>query len=109
MHIAAMILGILGGLSLLGVSFLGASLGSLGDSQGLVIVSWAIPIIAFIGAGVVMKNGMIGGILLLVSGAGVLAVIGVNTFGIFFAILLVIGGILGTLSGQKGGAATPSS
>lgn len=39
MHIAAMILGILGGLSLLTVSFLGYSLGAVGESTALQVYS----------------------------------------------------------------------
>ena len=104
-----MILGILGGLSLLGVSFLGFSLGAVGGSSALQIFSLAIPILAFVGAGVVMKNGVFGGILMLTSAAGVLLTIGMNVFGIFFSMLLIIAGALGVMSaqGKKTTAANP--
>lgn len=95
MHIAAMILGILGGLSLLGIALLGSALGGIGGSPLLVIISWVIPILAFVGAGVVMQNAKLGGILLLISGVGVLLVIGFNPIGILFSILLLIAGGLG--------------
>ncbi|MDN5753446.1 MAG: hypothetical protein L0H15_09220 [Nitrosospira sp.] len=101
MHIAAMILGILGGLSLLGIALLGSALGGIGGSPMLVLISWVIPILAFVGAGVVMQNAKIGGILLLISGAGVLFIIGLNPIGILFSILLLIAGGLGLGSLQS--------
>lgn len=95
MHIAAMILGILGGLSLLGIALLGSAIGGVSGAPLLVIISWVIPILAFVGAGVVMQNAKVGGILLLISGAGVLFVIGLNPVGILFSVLLLVAGGLG--------------
>ena len=101
MHIAAMIFGIIGGLILMGIAFLGYSLGSLGKSTELQFISVAVPTLAFLGAGIVMKNGIFGGILMLASAGGVILIIGNNPFGIFLSFLLTIGGLLGIFSGQR--------
>ena len=101
MHIAAMIFGIIGGLILMGIAFLGYSLGSPGKSTELQFISIAVPALAFLGAGVVMVNGFFGGILMLASAGGVILVIGNNPFGIFLSFLLIVGGLLGIFSGQR--------
>jgi len=106
MHIAAMVLGILGGLSLLGMSLLGVALGAGAHSTALQVFSLAIPIVAFVGAGLALKNGMVGGILMLASAAGVLWVVGLNAFGLFLTMLLLVGGVLGLASRQTGGRGT---
>ncbi|MDG4554859.1 MAG: hypothetical protein P9E24_11560 [Candidatus Competibacter sp.] len=101
MHIAAMIIGIIGGLSLMGFAFLGHIIGSLGKSANIQILSLGIPVLAFVGAGVVMKNGIFGGILMFTSAGGIIYVFGNNTLGIFLSLLLMIGGLLGIFSGQR--------
>lgn len=102
MKVGALILGIIGGLIALTIGYLGFSLGSLanaGQPSGagtvLQLVSVGIPVIALIGAGVVMSKPALGALLMGLSAFGLVFVLGFNFFSMIPVVLLVIAAILG--------------
>lgn len=107
MQVAAMILGILGGLFGLSIGMFGAGLGSLasaaGDSggSGLAIVSLLIPIAGLIGGALVKVNHVIAGVLMGLSVLGMGALFGVHMFTAIPLALSGVGSLLAFLSGNE--------
>ncbi len=101
MTIASMIIGILAGLGLLGWGLFGYALGALGtmagvSDEGLVkLISVVVPIAVLVGAGIVMKKPLIGGILMLGGAIIILGFIGLNVVGEYIAVPALIAGLLG--------------
>lgn len=91
MRIAALILGLIGGLILLLYGLVGyglATLGSLGDYQ---ILSVVIPLACLAGAGIAMVNAPLGGAMLAASAAGTVWILGFNIVTVFPVALAGLG------------------
>ncbi|HEY55620.1 MAG TPA: hypothetical protein G4N91_05065 [Dehalococcoidia bacterium] len=114
MQIAALLLGILGGLweLIIGISAVAfggwiSEAGGFGDLGGAVIGIGVVIIIlalcGIIGGGIVMVNAKAGGILILVAALGmvILAVFGPHWASIIPAIALITGGVLGLLASKE--------
>lgn len=108
MKIGALILGILAGLGLLVYGALGFAVGDLATAVGetetggmVKIVSIGLPIVALVGAGIVMKNAKLGGLLMIASGIGVLLFIGAHAFSWYLTVPLFIAGGLAILAGKE--------
>ncbi len=106
MTIASMIIGILAGLGLLVWGLFGYSLGALGTMAGVPdgglvkLISVVVPIAVLVGAGIVMKKPLIGGILMLGGAIIILGFVGFNVVGEYIAIPALIAGLLG-LAGMR--------
>lgn len=108
MAIAAMILGILSGLGLLGWGLFGYFLGGLvswaGDSAGglqMKLVSMVVPVAVLVGAGLVLKKPVVGGVMMLGGALVILFVVGFNAFGGYVAVPALIAGILGIAGARE--------
>jgi branched-chain amino acid transport system permease protein len=97
MRLGAMVVGILGGLSALGIGVFGYLLGSLvtaggGDAGGaLKAISIIVPAMGIVGGAIVMTTPLLGGALLLLSALALLALLGFNAFTMASVLLLAIG------------------
>lgn len=66
-----------------------------------VVTSIGLPIVALIGAGIVMNKPMLGGIVMIVSAIGVFWLLGGHGFSLYLAAPLLIAGGLGVLGGRE--------
>jgi hypothetical protein len=100
MQVAALILGIIGGLFALLVGLWGYGIGGIASATGegsggiYQIVSMAIPIAALVGAGVSLTSPIPAGVLLLGSAVGIVAMFGFNFFTAIPCVLTGLGGVL---------------
>ena len=101
MKVGALILGILGGLVSLSIGFIGYGLGSMtSGGGGLQFFSIALPIVALIGAGIVMSKPVVGAGLMAAAAVGLILVLGFNFFSLIPVILLGLGALLGFMESQ---------
>ena len=94
MRIAALILGLIGGMILLFYGLIGygiATLGSLGDYQFLAV---AIPLACLAGAGIAMVHAPLGGAMLAGSAVATVWVLGFNIITVFPVALAGVGALL---------------
>jgi branched-chain amino acid transport system permease protein len=105
MTLAAMIIGIIGGLSALSLATFGYFVGSLfvtagakDFATGLQLAAVITPILVFSGSGLVRLNSVVGGLLLIASAGVVLGLLGVNFLSLGTVILLGVAGTLGLLA-----------
>jgi hypothetical protein len=107
MAIAALILGIVGGLLGLLLAVFGYGLAAIAGAAGasgaglfkfLVIV---IPVASLVGGGMAIAKPLIGGILMLISAVLVLALFGFNFFTFLSVVLSGVGGILALIASQS--------
>lgn len=101
MAISSMIIGIISGLFLLGWGVLGYFIGAAAGSGGIEFFSIAAPLAVLVGAGIVPKKHLVGGILMLVGGCSILFIIGLNAIGGYFAIPALVAGGLGIWAEQS--------
>ena len=102
MKIAALILGILGGLVSLSYGLLGFGLGSIVQGGGgLKFVSIAVPIAALVGAGLSLSKPMVAAILMGASAVVFVLVIGFNVFSLVPVLLLGLGALFAFLGAQE--------
>ncbi|MEM7169963.1 MAG: hypothetical protein AAF530_07315 [Pseudomonadota bacterium] len=108
MKLGALILGILAGLGLLLYGSFGFALGDLATAMGeretgtlLKVVGIGLPIVALLGAGLVMKNAKLGGLLMIASGIGVLLFLGTHGFSWYLTVPLFIAGGLAFFAGKE--------
>lgn len=100
MRIGSAILGILGGLIALIIGVLSFFVGDLGQTLGIEgsivrqVLSLVLPIAALLGGGIVTRWGLLGGILMVISAAGILIVLEISVFSLITAIPIGLGGIL---------------
>jgi hypothetical protein len=115
MKIGSLILGILGALFALGLAFVeDLAGGSIGIAPGnnevvsvLEVLSIALPIVALIGAGIVMAMPMIGSALMALVAIALVFITDFNFIALIPVILLVIGALLGFLGSAQPNAAQP--
>ena len=107
MRIGALILGILGGLAALTLGILGFLIGTLaeadksGDSEGLIIYSVVLPIVALVGAGVVTAKPVLGSVLMALVAVMICLLIGLNILSLAPVSLLSVGAFLGFFSRKE--------
>jgi hypothetical protein len=101
MLVGALILGILGGVFGLGVGLFGYALGGIAGQGLFQLVSIAIPIVSIVGGGMAKAKPVIGGILMLLSAAGMIWLFGFNFFTAIAIILSGIGGALALLAASE--------
>jgi len=97
MKIGATVTGVLGGLTGLAIGIYGVLLGGLtigtgGDIGNLKAVSVIVPLIGIVGGGIAMASPLIGGLLLLISAASVLAMLGISYVSMVPVVLMLVGG-----------------
>jgi hypothetical protein len=95
MRVAALIFGILGGIIALAIGQLGFALGSLIGFQELKALSFIVPVVALIGAGVVLPVPLLGAALMALSGIIFILILGFNFFTFIPVVLLFIAAGLG--------------
>jgi hypothetical protein len=95
MKVGALIFGIIGGLIALLYGIVGYGFGGLAHSSGLAIISIVIPIVALVGAGMVMQMPAIGALLMALAAVGFIFVLGFNIITLIPVVLLAIAAILG--------------
>ena len=105
MKIAALILGIIGGLSALTIGAYGYALGNLfvfvsGGNFGssIVAASVLLPVLALVGAAIVLTHPIPAAILLIGSSAGIAGILGLNFLSVTAVLLLAIAGGTAILS-----------
>ena len=109
MRVGALIVGIIGGLIALTYGLLGYGLGSLADAgeagagSGMKIVSIGVPILALVGAGMVMAKPVIGAVLMGASAVVVVLLLGFNFFSLIPVVLLGVGALLAFLGAREVG------
>lgn len=112
MKIGSAILGIVGGIIALIIGVISFFVGDLGQALGIEgsavrqVLSLALPIAALLGGGIAPKSGLAGGILMLISAAGILIVLEISVFSLITAIPIGIGGVLALVS-MMGSKETP--
>lgn len=94
MNIAALVVGLIGGLISLLIGFGGFLLGGAFDAKGLMVFSLLIPIIGLVGAGFALSRHHLGGALMLLSAVAGFAVFGVHILSILPGALLIVAGLL---------------
>jgi hypothetical protein len=101
------VLGIVGGTVALIIGAVSFFIGDLGESLGISdsvtrqILSLVLPIAALLGGGIAQQRGVMGGVLMLASAAGILAVLNIDVFSLITAIPIGLGGAL-ALFGSMG-------
>jgi hypothetical protein len=107
MAIAALILGILGGLFGLMLALFGYGMASIAGAVGIggaaffKLIMIIIPIAAIVGGALSIAKPLIAGILMLVSAVLVLLVFGFNGFTFLSVLLTGIGGVLAIVASQN--------
>jgi hypothetical protein len=101
MKVGALILGILGGLIALLYGFAGYAFGGIGGSLGLQIVSIAVPIVALVGAGMVMQKPVIGSVLMALAAIVLVLLLGFNIASLIPFVLLGIAAFLGYMGSRQ--------
>ena len=110
MKTGSAVLGILGGAIALIIGVVSFFVGDLGQTLGIEgsaarqVISLALPIAALIGGGIAPRSGVVGGLLMLVSAAGILIVLEIGVFSLITAIPIGIGALLafiGSVTAQK--------
>lgn len=101
MRIAALILGIIGSFVLWWATFWIAALGGLGGSSGLVVVGYAIPIAALVGACLAIKYPGVAAALQLGAVLVFWIIVGVGPVSIGFSALVIIAGVLALFGRQE--------
>ena len=99
MRVGALIVGIIGGLIALVIGQLGFALGSLIGFSQLKALSVILPIIALVGAGMVLSKPLIGAAMMALAGIVFIAILGFNFFTFIPVLLLFLAACLG-LAGQ---------
>lgn len=100
MKTGAAVLGILGGAIALIIGVVSFFVGDLGQTLGIEgsvarqVISLALPIAALIGGGIAPRSGVVGGLLMVVSAAGILIVLEIGVFSLITAIPIGIGALL---------------
>lgn len=108
MRTGALVLGIIGGLIALAYGLLGFGIGSLADAgeagsgQMLKLFSIGLPVAALVGAGIVKAKPEIGAVLMAISAAGFVLVLGFNFFTLIPVVILGLAALLGFMSMQAG-------
>lgn len=109
MRVGSMILGIVGGLVALLYGVFGYAVGGVFDvgeaeaGAAARTLSVALPVIALVGAGVVMSRPLLGAILMAVAALAIVINFGVGVLSLIPLVLLGIGAVLGFLSLSEGG------
>lgn len=104
MRIGSALLGVLGGLVALIIGVISFFVGDLGQTLGIEgsvvrqVLSLALPFAALLGGGIATKSGLAGGILMLISAAGILIVLEIGVLSLITAIPIGLGGILALIS-----------
>lgn len=107
MAIAALILGILGGLFGLLLALFGYSMASFAGALGasgvgfFKLLSMAIPVASFVGGGLAITKPLAAGILMLVSATLALLLFGFNFFTFLAVVLSGVGGVLALVASQN--------
>ncbi len=107
MKIAALIFGIIGGLLALLFGVLGfglgglANLGEAGAGTFLRLLSVGLPILALVGAGIVINKPTIGASLMALAALLFVLILGFNFFTLIPVVLLALGALLGFLGSQQ--------
>lgn len=107
MQVAALVLGIIGGLFGLLIGLFGYGLGGLARASGaggagaFQLVSMALPIAGLAGAGMAMVNPVPAGALMLLSALGMLALFGFNFFTAIPCLLIGLGGTLALVAASQ--------
>ncbi len=99
MRVGALIIGILGGLIALVIGQLGFALGGLIGFPQLKALSVILPILALVGAGMVLPQPLIGAALMALAGIVFIVILGFNFFTFIPVILLFLAAGLG-IAGQ---------
>ena len=100
-------MGIIGGLVALLYGLLGYGLGSLADAgqagsgASMKALSLGLPIVALIGAGMVMAKPIIGAVLMGIAAIALILILGFNFFSLIPVVLLGLGSLLGFLGSQE--------
>jgi hypothetical protein len=112
MKVGALVLGIIGGLVALLYGLVGFGLGSISNAvganggAGLKVVSMGLPVMALVGAGMVMAKPFVGAVLMAIAAVGFVLILGFNFFSLVPVVLLGLGALLGFL-GSRDSATTP--
>lgn len=107
MKVAALIFGIIGGLISILFGMLGHALGGLanygsaGSGSFLRLLSVGLPILALVGAGIVINKPVNGAIFMAVAALGLMMILGFNFVSMFPIMLLGVGALLGFLGSQQ--------
>jgi len=106
MKVAALILGIIGGLIALTFGFLGFGLGAMANAAnagggGLKVVSIAVPVVALIGAGFVMAMPVLGALMMGGAAIAFIAILGFGTFTMVPVVILGIAALLGFMASME--------
>lgn len=115
MAIAALILGILGGLFGLMLALFGYGMASIAGAAGVggaglfKLIMIVIPIAAIVGGALSIAKPLIAGILMLVSAVLVLLVFGFNGFTFLSVLLTGIGGVLAIVASQNAPERSPAA
>ena len=108
MKTGAAVLGIVGGALALIIGVLAFFVADLGASLGLddavlrQVLSLALPIAALIGGAIAPRLGVLGGVLMLASAAGILIVLEIGVISLITAIPIGLGGVLALLGSATG-------
>ncbi len=114
MKTGSAILGIIGGAIALIIGVVSFFVGDLGQTLGIggsvarQIISLALPIAALIGGGIAPKNGLLGGLLMLASAAGILIVLEIGVLSLITAIPIGIGALLAFIGSATTQKSTPA-
>lgn len=114
MKTGSAVLGILGGAIALIIGVISFFIGDLGQTLGIdgsvtrQVLSLALPIAALVGGGIAPKSGILGGLLMAASAAGILIVLEIGVLSLITAIPIGVGAILaliGTLASSTSSSA----
>lgn len=100
MKIASFVMGLIGGVMALGYGQFGYALGAVANLDGkgagdeLQFVSIALPVIALVGAGMVLAKPIVGGSIMAVSVIGILIYFGFGFFNLMTVVLLGVAVLL---------------
>ncbi len=113
MKVTAIILGILGGLLFLLFALVGHSLGGIysfgGNPQAastIKLVSWGLPILALVGAGLVTVQPVVAAVLLAVPAVALVWMFGLGFFTLIPVVLLGVAALLAFMSTMESGKKT---
>ncbi len=107
MQIAGFICGLVGGLISLIVGMFGSVLFGMAGAGGsslaglYIVAAYGLPILAIVGAGVSFRHRFHGGLMMLGSALGTVALFGFGGFSILPTLLIGIGGVLAILADQQ--------
>lgn len=110
MKIGSAVLGIVGGAIALVVGVISFFVGDLGQTLGIEgsltrqILSLALPVAALAGGGIAPKSGVIGGLLMAGSAAGILIVLEIGVMSLITAIPIGLGAVLALIGAVGSGA-----